>query len=267
MIKAIKYEGTEVRYYVSGIGPAIVLLHGYLESAAIWDPLTQMLETGYRVIAVDLPGHGDSGVFGETHSMEQMAEVVRQIIEKEGERKVLLAGHSLGGYVALAAVERFPEKLWGYVLFHSHPHADSPEAIRKRNREIKLVKAGRKDMMYPANVSMMYSPANIESMGEEVERSRRIASDSSEEGIISLLRGMMTRPSRLSVLERGTVPLLWILGKDDQYFSPEKVTDMVKLPGNGFIRILEKSGHMGFVEQTEESYRLIRQFYDSLIVG
>ena len=67
----------------------------------------------------------------------------------------------MGGYVALAFAEKYPEMLAGYVLFHSHPYADSPEGISKRKREIEVVMAGKKNIMYPANISMMFAENNL----------------------------------------------------------------------------------------------------------
>jgi pimeloyl-ACP methyl ester carboxylesterase len=81
--------------------------------------------------------------------MEFLAGAVREVLKDAGEERVMMVGHSLGGYVTLAFVELFPDLLSGYVLFHSHPHADSPEAIARRNREIAVVRAGRKNIMYP----------------------------------------------------------------------------------------------------------------------
>lgn len=263
-MKSIEFEGIKVSYSVRGRGLPIVLLHGYLEAGEVWEPLAERLEGGFRIIAPDLPGHGDSGVRGEVHTMEFLAAAVREVIRDAGETKVMLVGHSLGGYVTLAFVELFPELLSGYVLFHSHPHADTPEAIERRNREIAVVTAGRKNIMYPGNVSMMFAKENLKSMKEELERSKRIASRNPGEGIIAMLNGMIARPSRQYILESGIVPLLWILGRHDLYFSPERAMRDTGLPHNAEVVILEKSGHLGFIEEAEKSAGLIGNFAKKL---
>lgn len=264
MIKSIEFEGIKVSYSVRGSGKPIVLLHGYLEAGEVWDPLTDLLAATFRIIVPDLPGHGRSGIKGEVHTMEFLAGAVREVIRDAGEQKVMMAGHSLGGYATLAFVELFPEMLSGYVLFHSHPHADTREAIERRNREIEVVRAGRKNIMYPGNVSMMFAKENLKSMAVELERSKKIASRNPGEGIIALLNGMIARPSRQYILENGTVPLLWILGRHDLYFSPEKAMRDIGLPYNAEVVILEKSGHLGFIEETGKSAGLLESFSERL---
>ena len=175
-------------------------------------------------------------------------------------RKVLLAGHSMGGYAALAFAEKYPGMLAGYVLFHSHPYADTPEGILKRKREIDVVMAGKKDIMYPANISMMFAERNLKTMQAELAQLRKLASGNPAEGIVALLNGMMARPQRTSVIEKGEVPLLWILGRDDRYFSPEAALRSIKIPANVQVEILEKSGHLGFIEEPELSFELISTF-------
>lgn len=260
----MKYEQGKVKYSDTGKGNTIVLLHGYLETGEVWHPLEKLLPTNHRILTVDLPGHGGSEVAGETHTVEYMADAVREVIEQAGEKKVLLIGHSLGGYVTLAFAEKYPDLLSGYVLFHSHPFADSIEAIAKRKREIRVVRAGKKNIMYPASISMMFAGQNLVKMPEALARSKAIASQNSALGIIAMLNAMMARPSRRSVIESGAVPLLWILGRHDLYFSPEKALGDIKIPGNARVVILENSGHLGFVEETDLAARLINEFAGGL---
>lgn len=264
MKRSIQFEGITVRYTVEGKGRPVVLLHGYLLSGAAWRPLSDLLTEKFRVISVDIPGHGGSGVAGDTHTMEFIAEAVRTVMNDAGENKVMLAGHSMGGYAALAFAEKYPDMLAGYVLFHSHPYADAPEGILKRKREIEVVMAGKKNIMYPANISMMFADRNLKVMHAELAKLRKLASGNPAGGIVALLNGMMVRPQRTSVIERGEVPLLWILGRDDRYFSPEAAMRSIRIPENTQVVILEKSGHLGFIEEPERSAELISAFAQKL---
>ncbi len=166
--------------------------------------------------------------------------------------------------MTLAFVELFPEMLSGYCMFHSHPLADTPEALEKREREIVLVRAGKKDLMYPENVSRMFATENLARFPEELQRSKVIASSIPGEAIIAVLMAMMARPSRVSVMESGKIPCLWILGAMDNYFGCELMKSKVRLPSNAELVILRNSGHLGFIEEEELSLSIVKSFVERL---
>jgi pimeloyl-ACP methyl ester carboxylesterase len=259
------YKGRRICYSESGKGTVIVLLHGYLESSEVWNGFRDKLASEFRVITLDLPGHGLSDTYEETHSMEFMATVVKELLDSLKIIKGFITGHSLGGYVALAFLELFPGYLSGYCLFHSHPFPDSPEAIEKRIREIMIVKAGKKHLMYPDNVIRMFAPSNIDKFSEALNISKKIASGIPGDGIIAVLNGMMQRPSRLELMEEGRVPCLWILGLMDSYIPYDKIQKKVIIPSNARVVILEKSGHLGFIEEEDKSVEEISRFVKTLI--
>jgi pimeloyl-ACP methyl ester carboxylesterase len=260
----ILYNGGKIYYTDSGEGEVIVLIHGYLESSDIWDGFAEDLAGKYRVISVDLPGHGPSKVYGDCHTMEFMAGAVKSLIESLNIKKAFIAGHSLGGYVTLAFLELYPDLLSGYCLFHSHPFADSREVFQKRENEIKVVRSGKKYLIYPESVSNMYAEVNLFKFREAVQRSKDIASSVSDEGMIAVLKGLMIRPSRNIIMEKGEVPGLWILGKLDKYISYETVLKRVTLPANARVVVLENSGHMGFIEEEDLSVKVVEDFIKNL---
>lgn len=258
------YKGGKIHYSDTGKGNVIVLLHGYLESSEVWNGFAVKLARFMRVITVDLPGCSLSDVYGEVHSMEFMAGAVKGMSEILGLKKVFITGHSLGGYVALAFLELYPDFLSGYCLFHSQPFPDTPAALDKRRREIEIVKTGKKNLIYPDNVLKMFATSNVEKFSVELQRSKDIASRIPGEGIIAVLNGMMIRPSRQSFMEEGKVPCLWILGSMDSYIPCNEIQTKVMLPGNASVVVLENSGHMGFVEEEDLSVKLVSEFAKSL---
>jgi pimeloyl-ACP methyl ester carboxylesterase len=264
MKKYISFKGRKIFYSDEGNGTTVVLVHGYLESSAIWNSFAHILAKKFRVISVDLPGHGFSDIIEETQSMELLATSINVLLDALDIKKAFLTGHSLGGYVSLAFLELYTEKLLGYCLFHSHPFADSIETLQKREREIRIVNAGKKFLMYPENVKRMYADINLEKFSSSLERSKKIASEISAGGIVAVLKGMITRPSRLSAMEKGMVPCLWILGYMDNYIPCEEIQKKVHLPGNAELVILRNSGHLGFIEEEEKAVEVISRFVDKL---
>ena len=262
----VHFNGGKIYYSESGEGPPVILLHGYLESSDIWAGFAKKLARSFRVITVDLPGHGSSSIFNECNTMEFLASSVKGIFDCLNINKAFLTGHSLGGYVTLAFLEKYPELLNGYCLFHSHPFADTPETVRKREREIKIVRAGKKFLMYPEDVTKMFATSNLKKFEESLQRSKDIASKLADEAIIAVLNGMIMRPSRQVVMEKGKVPCLWILGRMDNYIHEETVKERVRLPANAKLVVLENSGHMGFIEEEDLTVRIMTDFVHSLSI-
>jgi pimeloyl-ACP methyl ester carboxylesterase len=260
MEKFFRFNDGKIFYKDIGSGETIVLLHGYLETSEIWESFAGKLSKEFRVIIPDIPGHGKSDIFGEVTSMELIAKIIKELLAGIGIKKVFLAGHSLGGYAALAFAEMFPDSLSGYCLFHSQPFADTPEALDKRKREIYLVLAGKKDLMYPDNVSRMFATSNLKKFYSALQRSKKIASSVSADGIVAVLKGMMARPSRISVMEMGPVPCLWILGRMDNYINCDVIQNKVELPSNAQVVIMENSGHLGFIEEEDLSVNVLGDF-------
>ena len=259
MGKSITYKDTEVRYSDLGKGSCIVLLHGYLESRAIWDTFIKNFPGKYRFIVPDLPGHGASGTWGKVHGMDELAAVVATILEAEDIPRVFLAGHSMGGYVAMAFADLYPEKLSAYALVHSTPFADTDEKRENRDREISLVLCGKKRQIVLVNIPKAFAMDNLESMREQVDLAREIALASPDEGIIALLNGMKERPDRTRVLQDAKLPLLLIGGMKDNYIPVEVFEKLLSLAPHARALRLEESGHMGFMEEPQHVYRAFQE--------
>jgi len=93
MKRSIEFEGVRIFYTMRGKGRPLILLHGYLEAGEVWEPLAERLEGEYRIITPDLPGHGESGVKGEVHTMEFLASAMREVLRDAVENRVLMVGH------------------------------------------------------------------------------------------------------------------------------------------------------------------------------
>jgi pimeloyl-ACP methyl ester carboxylesterase len=253
----------KIRYKIEGAGKPLVLLHGYLENLEIWDDFASDLAEDYRVVSVDLPGHGESDVAGETHNMELLAQAVKSVLEAEEINSATIVGHSLGGYVSLAFLEKYPNHVDRLVLFHSHPFADKKEVKENRDREIELVKKGKKDLIFQTNIPKAFATDNLERFPEEVSKAQKIAMQTEGEGIVANLRGMKNRPDRSELVKNTDKPFLVIAGKKDNYIDYHSVIPEIKLPEQGILLTLENSGHLGFIEEKEKSLHALKDFIPS----
>jgi pimeloyl-ACP methyl ester carboxylesterase len=266
MRKHITFKGIEVSYTDTGSGACILLLHGYLESSEIWEDFVPLLSDHFRVIAMDIPGHGMSGSWGREHSMSDLADSVKELMENEGIKKLVLVGHSMGGYVSMAFAAAYPERLAGYVLFHSTCFADNDEKKTNREREISLILCDRKRQIINVNIPKAFADSNVERMHKQVVRCQEIAFQNEDRGIISLLNGMKNRSDHSTTLSDSTLPLLLIGGEKDNYIPMEVFSRLAQLAPHASLLRLKESGHMGFIEEADLSAETLLEFSRSVIV-
>lgn len=257
MRKRILYKDIDVVYNIRGDGLTILFIHGYLETSAVWEGFEERFLHNYQVISIDLPGHGQSGTWGEVHSMEDLAESVNAVLEAESIEKVFLVGHSMGGYVALAFAELFPVRLFGYSLFHSNCFADSEEKKRNRDREISLVLCRKMRQIINVNIPKGFADDHVKTMKGEVDRIKEIAHGNSSKGIMAILNGMKKRPDRTHILKDPHIPLLLIGGLKDNYIPMDVFEKLLELAPHARVVKLKESGHMGFIEEPEASANAI----------
>jgi len=257
-----KFNSGRIHYTDQGKGAAIILIHGYLETSVIWESFSKKLSENFRVIAVDMPGHGRSDMFDAVLTMDFMASSVAGLMKHLKLKKAFVTGHSLGGYVALAFAELYPEMLSGYCLFHSQPFADDSGKVENRNVQIALVHEGKKDLFISGTITKLYAAAGLQKFSGSLKNSIEIAFSVPDETIVSVLKGMIARPSRVFVMESGRVPLLWILGVYDNLIDCKAVQSKVTLPENAEVVILKNSGHMGFIEEEELAVKAVKDFIE-----
>jgi pimeloyl-ACP methyl ester carboxylesterase len=260
----VKFKNANLHYRDEGNGNTIVLLHGYLESMDIWGSFKDELSRYYRVVTIDLPGHGKSDTVCEIHTMEIMADAVEIVLNYLDIGRAVIIGHSMGGYVTLAFAEIFPEKTVGLGLFHSHGFADSEEKKVNRDREIELVESGKKMQIFKINIPRAFANDNLRRLSDEVKRSGEIALATSEEGIVCALKGMKIRPDRRKILMESVVPVLIIAGKKDNNIPFGIYEQHFNLAPKTDVLILENSGHMGFIEEKEKSLEGILKFLQKI---
>ncbi len=232
--------------------PAMLLLHGYLSSGDVFDDLAAKLKKEYRVITLDLPGAGISEVVGEVHTMEWMADVVAGVLEQCGVERATVVGHSMGGYVALELLRAKPEMVERLVLMQALPVADSDKKQAERERELKVLADGKKDMLARLAPEHSFAPQNRRRMAEEMEAMAERIILTDDEGAMAQLRGLLARGDQSDVLKESSVPLCFIFGRQDERVSPERAEEVAADYPNAEVFWLEESGHFGFLEEPDK---------------
>lgn len=263
MIDFIQYQNQPIRYKTEGQGNTLVLLHGFLESMDIWESFSKQLSDHFKVITIDLPGHGESGYLGEVHSIDLMADCVNAVLNHLQIEQSIVVGHSMGGYVAVHLAEKHPEKVKAFGFFHSHADADSQETKNNRNRIIAIL---NKNYVTWVNqfIPDLFADCNKEKYLPEIKHLQQIAGNMNARQIIAAQAGLRDRESKLAFLAATDQPVFFIIGKDDNSMPVSKVLDQAILPKHCEILLLSDVAHMGFIEAKETTLNFLHGFISSV---
>lgn len=250
MEKKLQYQGSEIVYQVFRAGLTVVLVHGFAEDSNIWHEQINFLQDQCNLIVPDLPGSGGSALLQKDNvTIEDYASSVNAVLENEGVDKCILLGHSMGGYIALAFAEKFADKLQAFGFVHSSAFADSEEKKSVRKKGIKMMEEyGVYPFLKnttPNLFSENYKKKYPERVSELIEQGKNF----SKEALIQYYTAMINRPDKTAVLEKSSVPVLFIIGSEDVAAPLDDLLKQVHLPKTSYIHIIEGVGHMSMWER------------------
>jgi pimeloyl-ACP methyl ester carboxylesterase len=256
-LKQTIYKNTKISYSDEGKGTAVVLLHGFLENKYMWSKFVPELSKKYRVIAIDLLGHGETECLGYVHLMEDQADMVHHVLHELKIRKAILIGHSMGGYVALAFAELYPDNVKGLVLLNSTSRADSEERKINRDRAIEAVKQNFSTFVR-MSIANLFSEVNREKLIEKIEEVKLEALKTPLRGIVAALEGMKIRKDREVILHFAPYPMLLILGKQDPVLIYEENVDQIQDTKVQLFSLPD--GHMSHIENEKGLKKVLLDF-------
>lgn len=248
-----------IQYKIRGRGPAVVFLHGFCESSAMWHDFLMPFEENHTLITVDLPGFGNSQEL-ELHGMEDMAQSISKALVQEKIEKFTLVGHSLGGYVALSMAEQFPASLSGLVLFHSTALEDSEEKKAARDRSLDFIQQYDTEAFIRPFVPPLFYSKNRERCKSAIDLLIDQGLGISKSAISKTLLGMKNRKNRCHVLKAARYPVLSIVGKQDAAVPLDNSLQFCHLAPQSHALFLEDVAHMGMFESKEITQQALQSF-------
>ena len=251
-MEKIKVNDVELAYTRRGKGTPLVLLHGYPLDHHLWEEVAPLLEDTFDLILPDLRGFGESTTVGSPYTMDDYASDVAGLLDQLGIQKAAIAGHSMGGYVALAFARLYPERISGLGLVSSQVPADPPD---------------RKDGRYKsaAEVSEKGIGGVVETMAPKFtsdERLQAFARDAMERqqpaAFIGALKAMAERMDSTPLLPSFKFPVVIIHGKADELIPIDRAREVKNAVPHAHLVELESAGHIPMLEAKEETARALK---------
>ena len=234
----------------------MVLIHGFCETHEIWNRFADNLSDTFRMLLPDLPGFGRSPLPRRSFTIQDIGMSMLGWLDELHLDRPVIIGHSLGGYVTMAMVDRQPDRFPGFGLFHSTAYDDSEEKKENRNKVIAFVKRNGVQPFIDSFVpGLFYQKGNPHEM--EIHQ---IASRTPAETLIAYSAAMRDRPTQLALLESFPKPILMIAGEHDASIPYDQSSAQSSLMRFPLFFGLKDAGHMGMFENEPKSIKIVKDF-------
>ncbi len=255
-------NGIKMMFTDEGQGMPLVFVHGFPLSRGAWQKQVEALKSSYRVIAPDLRGLGESEARVGTNTMTQLADDTHALLKQLNTGRIVLIGHSMGGYVALAFARQHPEMLRGLVLVGTKAGADSAEAAAGRRATAEKVKIeGSSVVVNPMAPKMLAASNSDQTMAQHV---RGFMERSQPQGVIGALLGMAEREDSTPHLAQLKMPTLIIAGADDTIIPSGESEKLASAVNGARLEMIPNAGHLVAFEKADEFNRVLREWLKTI---
>ena len=253
-MQKVNIDGIQMAYARRGEGIPLVLIHGYPLDHSIWDPLAPFLEHQFDLIVPDLRGFGESEAMSADNSIVDYASDIAGLLTHLKIRKAYVAGHSMGGYAALAFAREYEERVSGLAMISSQMAADPPDRKEARYATAKQVT----EQGVGSVAEAMAPKLSVEQHWQAYARDLILRQ--SPAGVASALYAMAGRPDSSEIFAALPFPVVIVHGGADELIPVQKGRDMkAALPAAHYVE-LPGAGHLPMMEQPERVAEVLRFF-------
>lgn len=253
-------NGITLAYGDRGTGLPIVFLHAFPLNRTMWAPQEQALASRFRVITVDLRGHGESDAPLWRYTLDQSADDVRALLDHLSIQQAVLVGLSMGGYILFAFYRKYADRVQGLILADTRAQADTAEGTEGRFQMAQIAykkgPAAIADLMIPK----LLSPATIQTKPDLVRQVRAMIEGNQISGIAGDLMAMAERLDSVPLLSRIGCPTQVIVGDLDLATPPSDARHMAdQIPG-AHLTVIPGAAHLSNLEQQEAFNQIVGAF-------
>jgi len=257
-------NGLTFAYSDQGTGLPIVFLHAFPLNRTMWAQQEESLSARFRIITVDLRGHGESDAPLWHYTLDQSADDVRALLDHLGIRQALFVGLSMGGYILFAFYRKYAARVNGMILADTRAQADTEEGRSGRFQMAQTPYRKGPSAIADIMIPKLLSPATIQTKPEIVQKVRSMIEGNQISGIAGDLMAMAERPDSVSLLPQITCPTQIIVGELDQPTPPSDAKLMAeKIPG-ARLTIIPAAAHLSNLEQPETFNQIVATFASEL---
>lgn len=261
-------NGADLYYTDAGSPDAVPILfvHGFPFSSDMWKGQVQMLSDrkDLRIVTYDLRGHGRSGAGDGQYTIELFVDDLIALMDRLKIGKTILCGFSMGGYIALRAIERNPDRFNALILCDTMSAADSNDAKLRRARSVKLVKEEGVERFAEGFLKVVFTPETFATKPDVVDGIKKIILSNSPLGICGALLAMAGRTDTTDSLSRIAVPTLILVGEHDAVTPPDAAKLMRDRIPNSKLYLVENAAHMSNLENRETFSDHLAKFVDEI---
>ncbi|WP_165959534.1 MULTISPECIES: alpha/beta fold hydrolase [Nonomuraea] len=251
----------------AGTGIPVVLLHAFPLSSAMWLAQREGLAKVCRVITPDLRGFGGSRLGDDEPSLDLMADDVAGLLDDEGIDRAVVGGLSMGGYVTMAFCRRHPDRVLGAILADTKAGEDPPAARDNRERIARAVLEEGSEVLVSEVLPALIGPTTKERRAMVFGRVKGLLQSAPPGAVAWAQRAMAARPASFETLRALKVPLLVVVGEEDELSPPADAEEMARTVPEGRLEIIPKAGHLSAVEQPEAFNTAVMEFLRAELGG
>jgi len=241
--------------------PVIIFIHGFPLNKTMWDKQVDALQANYRVISYDIRGHGESDSGNDDFSIDLFVSDLLSLMDALKIDKASLCGLSMGGYIALNAVEINPGRFDALVLSDTNCIADPPELRQKRRDTIENIKAFGVEKYVNDSIVNLFAPESFTSNNEAVSNVKNMIINTCEQSLRKTLIALSLRKSTCNKLSEIKIPVLFIVGEEDKITPPKASELMHEKIKESTLHIIAGAGHLSNLENPDEFNEQLIKFF------
>lgn len=252
--KFISINGRKISYVEEGSVTArpVIFIHGFPFSKAMWADQVAALKDTVRVLAYDVRGHGNSEPGEATFSIDLFADDLLAFMDALKLDKAVVCGLSMGGYIALNAIQKQPQRFSGLMLIDTQCGADTPEGKEKRRKTIAFIHKNGLEVYAEESLKNLFAQVSFETRSKEVNFIRTTILNTPADVICRTLQALADRKESCSYLPNIKIPVCVVVGSEDKITPPQVAQKMADAIPRSTVVVIDKAGHLSNLEASSE---------------